>query len=180
MQARSRAPLRTRGLVLLELLVAGCVLALLVALAAPSFAAVSQRLKLRTAVQALTSGLYAARAEAYKRGGHVILAAENTGEPCSPGPDGSPWSCGWIAFVDENDNGVRNGTETVILVGQPPPGIDVVASRGTTKFKLDARGKFNGLSAISFVFKSNPESAVGVICVSSGGRITSQQGKDEC
>ena len=181
MQARSRAPLRTSGLVLLELLVAGCVLALLVAMAAPSFSAVLQRLKLRTAAQALTSGLYAARAEAYKRGGSVIFAAEDSSDLCESGKADSPWNCGWIAFADENDDGTRNGTETVVFTGQPPLGIDVAEPRGITRFKLDALGKFNGLSAFRFALTSRVDkSIVGVVCVSSGGRIRTQYGKDEC
>lgn len=181
MHARRRAKLRMRGLVLLELLVAAAVLALLVAMAAPSFAAVSERLKLRAATQALTSGLYAARAEAYKRGGQVIFAAEKSDAGCSPGKKGSPWSCGWIAFADTNDDGERNGVEEVIFVGQPPAGIDVAESRETRKFKLNAWGKFNGLSAFGFVLTSRDGAATpSVVCVASGGRIRTEHGKDAC
>ena len=46
---RKSASRRERGLVLVELLVAGCVLAILAALAAPAFTAISERLKLRSA-----------------------------------------------------------------------------------------------------------------------------------
>ena len=180
MQARSQAPSRMwRGLALLELLVAGCVLALLVALAAPSFAAISERLKLRAAVEALTSAIYAARAEAYKRGGHVALAAESSTVDCSPGKNGSAWTCGWIAFADENDDGKRNGTEQVLFVGQPPKGIEVAESRGTATFRLNAWGKFNGLGAFGFALTSRGNDAA-AICVSSAGRIRTQYGKDEC
>ena len=178
MQVRGRAPLasRMRGLVLLELLVAGCVLALLAALAAPSFAAVSERLKLRTAVEALTSGIYAARAEAYKRGGHVVFAAADA---CDYGKTGSAWSCGWLAFADDNDDGKRNGSEEVIFVGQPPTGIEVAETRGIRAFRLNALAKFNGLSAFGFALTTHGAQA-SAICVSSGGRVRVQHGKGEC
>ena len=182
MQARSRAPLASAmcGLVLLELLVAVCVLALLVSLAAPSFVAITVRLKLRAAVEALTSGLYAARAEAYKRGGHVTFAAADAAN-CTPGKHGSPWSCGWIAFADENDDGKRNGIEEVIFVGQPPQGVDVAESRGTSTFRLNAWGKFNGLSAFGFALTSRvDDAAASVVCISSGGRVRTQHGQSEC
>lgn len=182
MQARSRAPLAVAmpGLVLLELLVAGCVLALLLSLAAPSFVSISERLKLRTAVAALTSGLYTARAEAYKRGGHVTFAAADAGK-CSPGKNGSPWSCGWIAFADENDDGSHDGIEEVLFVGQTPDGIDVAESKGTNAFRLNAWGKFNGLSAFGFALTSRvDQSAASVVCISSGGRVRTEHGQSEC
>lgn len=180
MQARSPAPFCLRGLVLLELLVAGCVLALLVAMAAPSFAAISARLKVRTAVEALTSGIYTARAEAYKRGGHVTFAPANA-DGCNTGTEDLPWSCGWVAFADEDEDGKRNESEEVLFVGQPPADIDIAESRGTTTFKLDAWGKFNGFGAFGFSLQSRADKkAVSAICVSSGGRVQTRYGKDEC
>ncbi|MBS0451677.1 MAG: GspH/FimT family pseudopilin [Proteobacteria bacterium] len=119
MQARSQAPIRTRGLVLLELLVAGCVLALLIALAAPSFAAISDRWKVRNAADTLTSSLYTARAEAFRRGGGVTLARSNL-EGCTAGSGNSHWDCGWAAFVDANENGKRDEADELLSSANHP------------------------------------------------------------
>lgn len=180
MQARSPAPFCLRGLVLLELLIAGCVLALLVAMAAPSFAAISARLKLRAATEALTSGIYAARAEAYKRGGHVTFAPAST-DNCNTDNDDSPWSCGWVAFADEDEDGVRGGSDEVLFVGQPPQGINVSETRGTAAFKVNAWGKFNGFGAFGFTVQSRADpAAVSAVCMSAGGRLQVRPGVDRC
>lgn len=177
MQARSPAPARQCGLVLLEVLVAGCVLALLAALAAPSFAAVSERLKVRTAVDSLSASLYAARAEALKRGGYVSLS-KDSGADCQ-GTLG--WSCGWTAFVDDDEDGRRDDGEELLFIEQPPPGIEITQTRKLSVLKLNAWGQFNGLGALGFVLRSRASAkAVSVICISSGGRLQSWFGEEEC
>jgi type IV fimbrial biogenesis protein FimT len=178
MQVRSRVPLRPHGLVLLEFLVAGCVLALLTALAVPSFKAISERLKLRSAVEEFTFSLYAARAEAYKRGGHVTFAQKNQ-DDCKASATGSKWGCGWIAFADEDENGTQEDAEQLIFTGKPPAGIDVESTSHLTALKLNASGQFNGLGAASFVLSSQANGdLMSIICISSGGRVRSVPGKE--
>ncbi|MBS0340454.1 MAG: GspH/FimT family pseudopilin [Proteobacteria bacterium] len=174
MQARSQAPIRTRGLVLLELLVAGCVLALLIALAVPSFAAISDRWKVRHAVDTLTSSLYAARAEAFRRGGRITLARSDNSEDCSAIKDASHWDCGWTAFVDANENGKRDEGDELLFVGQSPSGLEVVQTSGLGALKFDAWGEFMGLGALSF--KVCSRSSASTIAISSGGRIRATAG----
>lgn len=177
MQARSRAPIRMRGLVLLELLVAGCVLAVLVAIAAPSFAAISDRWKVRNAVDTLTSSLYTARAEAFKRGGRITLArAELDG--CTPAKGMSRWDCGWMAFVDENGNGKRDGADELLFVGQPPPGLEVVQTSHLGALKFDAWGELAGLGALSFTVCLR--AAASTVFISAGGRIRTATGDTPC
>jgi len=177
---RKSASRRERGLVLVELLVAGCVLAILAALAAPAFTAISERLKLRSAVDALTSSLYTARAEAYKRGGHVTLA-QSTAPDCAPAQGNSRWRCGWSVFADADEDGVRDAGDELILAEQPPPGIDVAQSSGRSALKLNAWGQFSGQQGVGFVLSSRVRSElVTVICISSGGRVRSIAGASRC
>ena len=177
---RKSATGRERGLVLLELLVGGCVLAILAALAAPGFVAISERLKLRSAVDALTASLYAARAEAYKRGGHVTLA-QSTASDCVPTQGNSRWRCGWTLFADADEDGVRDVGDELILAEQPPPGIDVAQSSDRTALKLNAWGQFSGQQGVGFVLSSRARSdLVTVICISSGGRVRSVAGASRC
>ena len=181
MQGFAHAPRYARGLVLLEVLVAVGVLGVLAALAAPSFAAISERLKVRTAVQALTSSLYAARAEAFKRGGHVTLARSASRPDCDAGTDGSQWRCGWELFTDQDEDGTRDAADDLLQVTQPPPGIEVIQTGRRAALKLNAWGQFNGLGALGFVLRSRADAnAVSVICLSSGGRLQSWSGMDRC
>ena len=177
MQARSRAPFHTRGLVLLELLVAGCVLALLSALAAPSFAAISERWKVRSAVGALSHSLYTARAEAFKRGGRVTLAKSDL-DGCVSSSDASQWDCGWIAFVDQNENGERDNPDELLFTGQPPLGLAIIQTSKLGALKFDAWGELAGLGALSF--KVCSRSAARTVAVSAGGRIRVLPGDTQC
>lgn len=180
MQGHTHAPFRARGLVLVEVLVAVGVLVVLAALALPSFAAISERLKLRTAVQALTSSLYAARAEALKRGGRVALA-RNENADCGTNDERAQWRCGWVLFVDEDEDGTRELSDELLHTWQPPPGIDVIQTSKRATLRLNAWGQFNGLGALSFVLLSRADAgAVSVICISSGGRLQSWAGVDRC
>lgn len=158
-----------RGLVLLEALMAISVLAVLAALAAPSFAALAERTKLRNGVQALTSSLYAARAEALKRGGHVTLA-RRSGPDCGTSDQ---WRCGWIVFADADEDGVRTPSDDELLhTGQAPPGIDVIQTGQLAALKLSAWGQFNGMGGVGFVLCSRADPGLStVISISAGGRL---------
>lgn len=174
------APGRERGVVLLELLMAGCVLAILAALAAPGFVATAERLKLRSAVDALTSSLYTARAEAYKRGGHVAVAPDGAAE-CEPADGSSRWGCGWTVFADADEDGVREAGEDVIVAEQAPPGIDIVQTQKRASLRLNAWGQFSGQVGVGFMLSSRArKDLAAVICISSGGRVRSIMGADQC
>ena len=176
-----RMPRRACGLVLLELLIAVAVLAVLAAVAVPSFAALSERMKLRTAVDALTSSLYAARAEAYKRGGHVTVARNTGAAGCEAGGGPARWDCGWTVFADADEDGTRDPGDEPILSGQPPPGIHVTQSSGRAALKLNAWGQFSGLTGLRFVVQSGTSaSVVSAVCISSGGRVQAWTGVDRC
>ena len=180
MGMRMHATGRERGLVLLELLVAGCVLAILAALAAPGFVSIHERLKLRSAVEALTAGLYTARAEAFRRGGHVTLAQSGSAD-CMPAAGNSRWGCGWTVFADADEDGARDPADDLILADQPPPGIDITQSNARTALKLNAWGQFSGQQGVGFALRSRVrQDLVAVICISSGGRVRSIVGASRC
>ena len=180
MSKRMSAPWRERGQVLLELLVAGCVLAILAALAAPGFVAISERLKLRSAVSALTASLYAARAESLKRGGHVTLARTGSAD-CDAGGDNASWGCGWTVFADTDEDAQRDADDELILAEHPPPGIDVTQTASRAALRLNAWGQFSGQQGVGFVLKSRARQDVATaVCISSGGRVQSFAGASQC
>lgn len=170
----------TGGLVLLEALVAIAILAVLAALAVPGFAGVTERFRVRGAVEALTSSLYLARAEAFKRGGRVTLSTA-TGADCDPVQSGTQWECGWMVFADDNENGKRDDLEDILQSNAALPGLEVRQTSRLAALEVNAWGQFNGLGAIGFVLRSKADLHVSsVICVSSAGRVRVQEGVDEC
>ncbi len=62
---------RHQGFTTIELMMVVAIMAILVALAGPSFAPLIERWRVRDAAESLTSTLYYARSEAIKRGGRI-------------------------------------------------------------------------------------------------------------
>lgn len=94
----------SEGFTAIELMVVISIIAVLAALAGPSFSGLIERWRVRSAVEELQSMLYYARAEAIKRGGNVTL------EPASGG-----WTDGWE---------VKNGSNT-LQTSPAPTRVDI-------------------------------------------------------
>jgi type IV fimbrial biogenesis protein FimT len=104
-------PMRTRrGFSLVELMVVLAIGAVLLLVAAPSFATLLREQRLRTASGELFGAISLSRAQALARGGTVIVTPRDAAR--------SDWSAGWIVFAD------RDGD------GQPGPGDEVIAEHG--------------------------------------------------
>jgi len=174
------APFCARGLVLLEMLAAVCVLGVLAAMAVPGISAISDRLKLNATAESLVSSLYAARAQAYQRGGHVTVS-QNASPDCAPAQDSSNWGCGWMVFADADEDGVRDSGDELILVEQAPRGIEISQTNRLAALRLNAWGQFTGNRGTGFVVRLRGRTELATaICMSSGGRIRSQPGANEC
>ena len=104
------------GFTAIELLIVITILAVLTALAGPSFGPLIERWRTNQAVNNMTSTLYAARSEAIKRGGKVsVRKIANGTEGCTFASTNQEWSCGWVIFVDADvSNGnVQRTQETI-------------------------------------------------------------------
>jgi len=82
-----------KGFTLIELMVVVTVIAIMVAVAVPSFAQFISNYRATTAVNDVLQGITLTRNEALKRGRAVILL-----------PNGGDWRQGWKVFVDFNNN----------------------------------------------------------------------------
>jgi len=87
------------------------VVAILLALAIPSFSTMLDNNRLVGANNDFVSALNYARSEALKRSNAVTLCSSTNGASCA---NSTNWSTGWIAFGDTNANGSLDGAETVI------------------------------------------------------------------
>ncbi|BFM21646.1 GspH/FimT family pseudopilin [Gilvimarinus japonicus] len=85
------------GFTLIELLITTVVLAILIAMAAPSFQTMILNSHSEAVGESLVNAIQVTKTEAVKRGRRVSLcAANNAGNACA-----NDWTNGWIIFVDE-------------------------------------------------------------------------------
>ncbi|RMA61262.1 type IV fimbrial biogenesis protein FimT [Acidovorax sp. 100] len=151
-----------QGFTAIELMVVVAILAVLAALAGPSFTLLIERWRVRDAAEALTSSLYLARSEAIKRGGGVTVDA--TGG----------WNTGWKLTY------TQNSTTTDIKVNAAPSRVTIAQNNNKTALYVDRWGMLTENSggvavAMSFLLypegKSSTDQAAIRLCASMGGRI---------
>lgn len=128
------------GVTLLELMVTVAIVAILGALAAPSFQAMIQANRTRTVASELLATLNLARSEAARRGQPVSICRSSNGSSCSS--SGTGWDQGWIAFVNvDNDKpAVRDSNELILQVKQNlPTGVTVRPNSNFTNYLTYSR-----------------------------------------
>ncbi len=117
-----RAP---SGLTLVELLIGIALLAVLLALAAPSFQAQIAASQLSSASGALLGSLMQARAQAIRLGRRVTVCRSADQQQCDTDPAGG-WESGWLTFVDVDRTAPGNNAavsvgDTLLARSEPLP-----------------------------------------------------------
>ena len=164
-----------RGFTLIEVMVVVSILAVLIAIAAPSFTPMIERWRVRQATEQLQSTLYYARSEAIKRGGQVAIQKlpDNT-NGCTTADNAADWDCGWFVCEDTNGNGACAAGEPVLQRYDSPSGIQVTRTGGGDHIQLNrwglVDGTFLGFSIVP-LNKGPSNAAARGLCMSSGGRI---------
>lgn len=103
------------------------VLAVMLGIAVPSFAALIRDTRLSTATSDLHAAVFYTRSEAIKRSRRVTICTSSDGQFCAAGVG---WHAGWIVFDDRNGNGLRDQDETVLRVGQASaPGVVITGNQ---------------------------------------------------
>ena len=132
---------RTRGVTLIELMVTLSVMAILMAVGAPSLQTFVRNNQLRTAANEMQVALGYARSEAIKRGVPVTVCKSADISAVSPACSSSnavSWRSGWLVFADLNQDGVvdTSGTtpDTVLRVGGGDSSGPVITPSGFTHF----------------------------------------------
>lgn len=172
------------GFTAIELMVTVAVLAILAALAVPSFQLLLERWRVREATEGLQSTLYYARSEAIKRGGNVVLRKNPQGtDGCQEAGGTQAWGCGWFVFVDSNGNGTRQTTEEILHTTPPPKKLNAMIRPQANFLRFDRYG-IAGTNAMSFVVSPvGPDTtspATRTLCFSRGGRIRVLDGEVTC
>lgn len=163
-----------RGFTLIEVMVVVSILAVLIALAAPSFTPMIERWRVRQATEQLQSTLYYARSEAIKRGGQVAIQKLPNNGTCTTASANAEWDCGWFVCEDTNGNGTCEATEPVLQRYDTPSGIQVTRTAGGANIQLNRWGLVEGIwlgFSLVPLNKGTTDQAARGLCMSQGGRI---------
>lgn len=160
-----------RGFSAIELMVTVAIIALLAALAGPSFSPLIERWRARDTAEALTSTIYLARSEAIKRGGNITIDAAGG------------WNSGWKVTH------TQNSVTTDIMAHSAPTRISITQSNNKTKLFLDRWGMLTESSsgtavAMNFLVypdgKSQTDETAIRLCITTGGRIVQVKKGEAC
>lgn len=154
-----------RGFTLIELLVVVALIAVLAALAAPSFNETRMNQKLASASNDVYASLLQARNEALSSNRRVTVAPVTAGD----------WKPGWRIYVDMNNNGsYDSNTDTFIVESGAVDESFSITGEGSnpvpTDFSFDSRGFLRGSTANRLVFTSTKTSRVKHVIVYATGR----------
>lgn len=185
------------GVTLVELLVTLSIMAILSAIAIPSFSGLAQDLAISGQVNSMNADVRYARSEAMKRGVNVVLCHSEaplaSDSPTSPTPacSGTSWRTGWIIFVDNNGNASRDAGELLLrrqeALTDKSGGITATqgtATRGDISLTRDGRIPATTANAtVRVQFLSNGSGASQqskFLCISTNGRPKAVKLASEC
>jgi type IV fimbrial biogenesis protein FimT len=90
----------TAGFTLVELLVVIAIVAIMLALAVPSYKSVTVQDRMASEIGDFTTDVELARSAAVKQGMPVTICASANPAAAAPACNGTDWSTGWIVFTD--------------------------------------------------------------------------------
>lgn len=133
----------SQGVTLIELIVTIGIVAILSAMAAPSFANFRYDSERAAAVNGFLHGVFLARSESIKRGQVVTLCKSRDGSNCA---NDAQWHDGWIIFVnsDRDDLPVRDTDEDLIFVNAGWHSGTITSNRTAYSFRPYRQAVVNG------------------------------------
>lgn len=161
---------------MVELMVVITLLAIVLALAAPSFTRLGKAAAITSAVNQFLADMRFARSEAVRRGGGVVMCRsdepESSSATCSAAATSEGWATGWILFHDRNNDGVRDATDPLLRIQARHPRIDSIEGTPTT-FRFGATGRLLAPGPVGNLHfgGSNLDTAIRrVVCITAAGR----------
>jgi type IV fimbrial biogenesis protein FimT len=168
---------RARGFTLVEMIFTVLVGLILVAVGVPSFTNLIRSNRITASVNDVIGAYQLTRSEAAKRGLPVTLCPSANANDAEPDCAGGDWAGGYIAFLDLNGNGARDGQADTLLLarGRMSPDIFVNASAplgGGITYGGDGfpRGLVDSTAVMVFCDEPDDARRMRVINVSATGR----------
>ncbi len=129
---------------LLELVTVMAMVAILMAIAVPSYRYVTNRNRMAAEVNGLLGDLQYARAEAIKEGQTVTACVSSNGAVCN-GAGITSWQNGWIVFSDLNNDQTVDPGDSILRVQSTFSGTDTfTASNGVGAITFNREGFTSG------------------------------------
>lgn len=141
---------RNAGFTLIELMVTVAMLAILAALATPSFRQFVEAQRLRDASFGLVSDLTLARSEAIKRGGNVAIT-----------PVGGNWTQGWVVTLAGGGGSLSE---------QRAPGNGVTLDTLAANIVFDRNGRSTAAGTVRFALTTTSQNRHRCISIDPSGR----------
>lgn len=163
---------RATGFTLIELMVTIAVVAILLAIALPSFQGALRSNRVTTATNEMIASLSLARSEAIRNKGGAGVCPSSNGTACV-----GNWSDGWLVWADANGNSALDIGEVVLRYSQGNPGLAVSNSGGTVVF--DPRGRRRSAGGQTLALRPSECSSQPLqrtLTVNASGQVTAVKG----
>ncbi len=166
---------RQRGLTILELMTTITLLAIVSAVALPSFRDTLAGGRQKAQRNNMMSALQMARSEAVKRGIRTVICASSNGTSCNTS---SNWDAGWIIFVDEDANDTKDTADTYLQIGAAmDTGFSLIGSTNVVNMiRYDPNGDSLESGTLTLCDPRGVDKAVGIIITASGRPKVSDTG----
>src|SRR5262249_19360135 len=141
--------LAQHGFTLLELMTAIAIIAVLAAIATPSFRSFSANSRITAVANTVANALAVARSEALRQSQPVSVCPSKNGKTCNS----ANWGAGWMVFTGSGNPGVVNGGDTVLQTWPAPTGgvaLTFATASANTYVRFDARGMITPAIAATF------------------------------
>lgn len=122
---------RQSGFTLIELIITAVLIAVVAAVAIPSFRTMAQNNRIATQANAFVTAINLARSEAVKRGRDVYVSSA-TGD--------AAWEGGWRLWVDDNGNGTEDAGELLRVFEALEGDSTLTSVNGHTEVRYLANG----------------------------------------
>ena len=159
------------GFTLIELMMTIVIAAILLALGLPSMGSLVSSSESRAARQELWTALNVARAGAVTGNRRHVICPSTDHANCS---GGLRWDHGWIVFVDNNENGMRDGNDQVVSIANAVRnGVVLSSTVGRARVSFRTDGSSAGNNASFTICDRRGISNATSLVVSNPGRIRS-------
>ena len=178
---------RQKGFSLMEVMLVIAIIAIVTAVALPSFTETMRRYRVTSARDNLSASINFARVEAIRTGRPVVIQKSPSSTACSAKiATASDWGCGWIIFVDKNYNSTQDlSTEPTIQAVAEPKGVGVThpGSAAAVRFVINRWGQPGAIGDRFTFFPADTgigAASTSTTCINAGGRIRFLPGSPAC